>query len=109
MDDLVNAYIYEIKKGTKPMALITIDNTLTDRFVDKIDKNKLSYIVIHLDKKDNIFFGIKECIEIVSGFCDKDLSSLSAQEDFMLGIMLGYNRIEQCKRYLNKINLYPVG
>lgn len=109
MDDLLNAYIYEIKKGTKLMALITTDSAKTKRYVEKIKKNMLSSAVVSLGKKDNIFFGISECVEIFRGFYKNDLSLLSAQEDFILGIMLGYNRVEQCKRYLNKINLCPVG
>lgn len=109
MDDLLNAYIYEIKKGTKLMALITTDSAKTKRYVEKIKKNMLSSAVVPLGKKDNIFFGISECVDIFRGFYKNDLSLLSAQEDFILGIMLGYNRVEQCKRYLNKINLCPVG
>ncbi len=68
MDDLLNAYIYEIKKGTKLMALITTDSAKTKRYVEKIKKNMLSSAVVPLGKKDNIFFGISECVEIFRGF-----------------------------------------
>lgn len=109
MDDMLNAYIYEIKKGTKPMALITVGHDKAEKYLQKIKLNKLSCFVSKISDKVNIFFGNKECIDIVAQFSSDNLSFLSAHEDFMLGIMLGYNRIEQCRRYLNKINLYPVG
>ena len=72
--------------------------------MENIKKEELEKLV-GIDKV-NIFFGNKECIDIVAQFSSDNLSFLSAHEDFMLGIMLGYNRIEQCRRYLNKINLY---
>ncbi len=109
MDDVLNAYVYEIKKGTKPMALLTVPVELSKKITDKIKKNGLSFCVREVGKKHNIFFGSDVCIDIVRSFQDKKLSALSPQEDFILGIMLGYNRVEQCSRYLNKIHLHPIG
>ncbi len=109
MDDILNTYIYEVKKGTKPIALITVFSVLSDKFISKIKKNKLAFCVQNIGDKCNIFFGKKECIDTIATFLNKDLSKLTPQEDFILGILLGYNRIEQCKRYLNKLNLYPLG
>lgn len=109
MEDLLNAYIYEIKKGTKPMALMTVQSELSAGFVEKIRKNKLAICTQNIGAKDNIFFGNCECIKIVSKFLNKSLSQLSDEEDFILGIMLGYSRLEQCKRYLNRQNLCPFG
>lgn len=109
MDDLLNAYIYEIKKGTKPMALLTVECSQSEKFLSKIKKNDLDFFVQNIEEKDNIFFGVSDCIEIVSKFLDKSLSQLSSEEDFILGIMLGYSRIKQCRRYLNRQNLCPCG
>ena len=50
------------------------------------------------DKNINVFFGNKDCIKVVSTF-DKKLYKLTPEQDFMLGIMLGYDKILQCKRY----------
>ena len=33
-------------------------------------------------------------------FNKRYLSELTAEEDFILGIMLGYDRVKQCERYL---------
>ena len=108
MQEVLNFYIYEIKKGTKPMALMSVAKEDTRKCLDKITKNELFSYVSEIDGKNNIFFGKKECVEIVSTF-PKELSKLSPQQDFILGTMLGYNRIEQCRRYLNKLNYTPSG
>ena len=109
MDSVLNTYIYEIKKGTKPLALLTVSNECLDRLLDKITKNGLEYALQKIENKCNIFFGESECVEVVKTFLDKNLSQLSADKDFILGILLGYNRIQQCRRYLNKLNLHPIG
>ncbi len=108
MDQLLNAYIYEVKKGTKPMALLTVPVDVCENFTNKIKKNNLSFFVQEINQKCNIFFGSPECVDIVRRFRSHDLSKLSEHEDFILGIMLGYNRLEQCRRYLNKLNLHPI-
>jgi hypothetical protein len=33
---------------------------------------------------------------------DKKLNELTPEEDFILGIMLGYDRLRQCNRYLKQ-------
>ena len=109
MDSVISTYIYEIKKGTKPLALVTVPINMADKCIDKIIKNNLFYCLQKVNNKINIFFGNNVCIELAKGLIQKDLSKLSPHEDFILGIMLGYNRIEQCSRYLNKQNLHPIG
>ena len=108
MDNVLNTYIYEIKKGTKPLALISVRYSRLELYLDKITKNALSFAVQKIGDKANIFFGYEDCVRVASFFIDKKLSDLSAEEDFILGIMLGYNRIEQCKRYMNNKKLQPV-
>lgn len=38
MDDVLHAYIYELKKGTKLMALITVNTYFRERYCEKIKK-----------------------------------------------------------------------
>lgn len=109
MDNVLNTYIYEIKKGTKPLALITVSQERVDRLLDKITKNGLKYALQKIENKCNIFFGESDCVDVAKTFLDKNLSQLSAEKDFILGILLGYNRVQLCRRYLNKLNLHPVG
>lgn len=39
---------------------------------------------------------------------DKHLSDYTPEEDFILGTMLGYDRVQQCDRYLKMKNKNPV-
>lgn len=41
----------------------------------------------------------KKCVDVVKTFSPK-LNELTAEQDFILGIMLGYDRVKQCERYL---------
>lgn len=50
----------------------------------------------------NIFFGNPDCVEVIKSFGNISLSDYTPEQDFILGIMLGYNSDIQCKRYLSK-------
>ena len=98
----LNSYIYEVQKGTKPLALVTLENENRSIAIEKITKNGLSYALQEIGDKINIFFGAEPCVRVIRGFLHKKLNELDAQEDFILGILLGYCRIAQCERYLNR-------
>ena len=44
----------------------------------------------------------EECMEAMRHIIIRPLNQLSAEEDFILGAMLGYDLCQQCKRYCNK-------
>ena len=50
-------------------------------------------------KLGNLFFGRKECLDVIRLMVNKPLNMLSPEEDFMLGAMLGYDISLQCERY----------
>lgn len=94
--------LYEYKKGLRDLALYTFSNSLKKFIEMKLNKLEIPYIMQSLDNaKSNVFFGAEACIRVVASFGDKRLNAYTAEEDFILGIMLGYNRTEQCKRYLS--------
>jgi hypothetical protein len=67
----------------------------------KLQHHQIDYIIQHLSsKKINIFFGANECIEVIRKFGGKPLNEYTPEEDFILGIMLGYCRSKQCLRYI---------
>lgn len=96
-------HIYEYQKGLRHLVLHTMraeDRDLAER---KLNSYSVDYIVVPVNEtKINIFFGKKECVDVVRTFCDKPLNKLSAEQDFILGIMLGYDRLAQCKRFMNR-------
>ena len=48
----------------------------------------------------NVFFGHADCIRVLEIFGDKSLSDYTKEEDFILGVMLGYGRLEECRRFI---------
>jgi hypothetical protein len=42
------------------------------------------------------------CLKILTKFSSKNLSILTAEEDFILGMMLGYAKGQQYERFLKK-------
>lgn len=95
--------LYECKKGVRSMVLCTLCNDIIIVALNKIKAAKLSYYIQPISEtKCNLFFGKKECIQMVQEFCNKPLNELSIEEDFMLGTILGYGVEEQCQRYMKK-------
>lgn len=86
------------------MILCTVTPNMEDKIKYRLEKNEISYIVQKLGNGNaNIFFGKEECLTVVKKICKgKNLNELSPEEDFMLGIMLGYSVSEQCRRYCKK-------
>ena len=67
-----STYLYEVLKGTKPAALVTCEENLLGQMLPKLQKENLRYFIQSLpNSKVNIFFGAKECIEIVENFLNK--------------------------------------
>lgn len=94
--------LYEYKKGLRDLALYTFSDSIKDFIEMKLNKLCIPYIIQSLNnERSNVFFGDEACIQVLSSFGNKKLNNYTAEEDFMLGIMLGYNRTEQCKRYLH--------
>jgi hypothetical protein len=60
------------------------------------------YIQKNNDVRMNVFFGDNVCIKMIKQMKFKQLSNLTEEEDFILGIMLGYDRLKQCERYLKR-------
>lgn len=98
--------LYEYLKGLRNLCLCTLKDNYEDRIIDRLEKEGIAYQIHHIcDDKINVYFGDRECIEIVDSFNKVCLYDLTPQEDFILGIMLGYDRLKQCERYLQKNSL----
>ncbi|MFI3278311.1 MAG: DUF2023 family protein [Rikenellaceae bacterium] len=96
-------HIYEYQKGLRHLVLHTMKSEDMEFAQRKLSHYNVDYIVVPVtDRKINIFFGRKECVDVVRTFCDKPLNELTAEQDFILGIMLGYDRLAQCSRFLSR-------
>ena len=97
--------IYECKKGVRNMALCTLSKQYEEHVKHKLTSNQIEFEIQYVGKdKLNVFFGDKSCIDVVRRFIHKPLNKLTPEEDFILGIMLGYDICGQCKRYCNKLD-----
>ena len=49
----------------------------------------------------NLFFGNSLCVEVVRRIAKPNLTEWTEEEDFILGILLGYDKLQQCRRFLD--------
>ncbi len=92
-------HIYEYKKGLRSLVLTTEKAENRKVIESKLQRENIPYIIREVNNKNiNVFFGNKNCINVVSTL-DCRLDKITPEQDFMLGILLGYDKILQCKRY----------
>ncbi|MFA7658965.1 MAG: DUF2023 family protein [Candidatus Gastranaerophilaceae bacterium] len=93
--------IYEYQKGLRDLCLLTCSNELKSKIVKSLENQGIKYLICDIDNnKINVYFGMPECIEIVKQFSCEELNKLSVEEDFILGMMLGYGKVQQYERFL---------
>ncbi len=98
-----NHHIYEYCKGLRNLVLHTLYNEDLEQAVRRLENAEIAYMLQPVgESRTNIFFGAKECVEVIRSIGDKSLSDYTAAEDFILGTMLGYDGKQQCERYLER-------
>ena len=98
-------HIYEYRKGLRNLVLHTIGSEHREEAVKKLTACRIDFAMQDIgERKINIFFGAPECVEIIRSFGTKKLNQFTDEEDFILGIMLGYCRLEQCRRFIKRKN-----
>lgn len=98
--NIVFHHIYEFKKGIRSLVLCTLCNHCSEIVKDRLQHQGIDYCEQRIgSNKVNLFFGKKECLEVVGNFIHKPLNLLSPEEDFILGVMLGYDINMQCSRF----------
>lgn len=96
-------HIYEYKKGLRNLVLHTMNSEDVKLAEEKLFRHNITYFIQYVTpQKVNVFFGKEQCVRIVKSFNKKMLNDFTHEEDFILGIMLGYDRMLQCDRYLNR-------
>ena len=83
-------HIYEYKKGLRNLILTT-------------EKEANRAVIINRLEKENIFFGNPDCISVIRSFNQPKLNQYTPEQDFILGTLLGYDKIQQCQRYMKMI------
>lgn len=101
--DVFTHHIYEYEKGLRNLILHTASIEDKEYIEMKLEKRKIPYLIqqISVDRM-NVFFGHKCCIDVVKTINKVRLNEYTDEEDFILGTMLGYDRLLQCQRYLKR-------
>lgn len=95
--------VYEYQKELRDLCLFTCSDEHMGRIEKTLTFQKIPYLIYPLEKgKINVFFGEQACLDILKQLSSSNLSLLTPEEDFMLGIMLGYGKTQQYQRFLNK-------
>lgn len=98
-------HVYEYQKGIRHLVLHTSSVNFEKEIVKLLEKKNVDYFIQRFsDQKINVFFGDRKCISVLKRIGQKNLSEFTDEEDFMLGIMLGYDPLKQCERYLKRKN-----
>lgn len=98
--------VYEYQKGLRDLCLLTCASTNKEKIEKSLYNQKIAYLICPLpNDKINLFFGMPECLEIVKQFSCDELNNLTVEEDFILGMMLGYGKAQQYKRFLCRKNI----
>lgn len=96
-------HIYEYKKGIRNLVLHTMKSEDITYAQALLNKHEIDFCLQKVTtNKTNVFFGREECVDIVKTFANSSLSNISDELDFMLGVMLGYDRMQQCQRYIKR-------
>lgn len=100
MDAVLNHHIYEYNKGLRRLILHTAAREDVSEIIRRFARYQIACEVIPLgEDRANIFFGDRVCVDIVRCIGKNSLADYTPEEDFILGIMLGYCRGKQCERY----------
>ncbi len=96
-------HIYEYKKGVRRMVLYTFNQQYMKYAEERLEHQGIEYIMVPLgNDRVNLFFGRRECLDVVRLMIDRPLNELTPEEDFMLGTLLGYDISMQCERYCSR-------
>ena len=95
-------HVYEYLKGVRQLILHT---TLTEHLCEmeaRLRKEEIAYVAYPLGgSRVNLCFGNPLCVEVVRRIAKPNLTEWTEEEDFILGILLGYDKLQQCRRFLD--------
>ncbi len=102
---IFNHHVYEYKKGLRNLVLYTGKTEEIDEIRKKLERENIDYYIQKVNSdKINVFFGSEVCVKIIKQMKDRLFAELKEEDDFIIGIMLGYDRLKQCERYIRKTN-----
>ena len=100
---VLSEHIYQYKKGVRNMVLYTFPERYQQQAIGKLELQGIDYLIQPVgNRRINLFFGRKECMDALRTFAGRPLNKLTPEEDFILGTLLGYDLCSQCERYCKR-------
>lgn len=98
---LLHHNIYEYSRGVRALFLMTINRRELELALGRLETQGIERFVQELGPaKANLFFGRPAFVAVARSLVTRPLNALTAEEDFMLGTLLGYDGEQQCRRFL---------
>ncbi len=96
-------HIYEYKKGIRDLVLHTMSKKDKEKAENLLKRRGISFFIQDVNSRQiNVFFGRKSSVNIINSFGNIALNKYTDEQDFILGVMLGYDIKQQCDRYLKR-------
>jgi len=98
---LLHHHVYEYGRGVRALFLMTLTRKELPRAIERLQKIGVDHFAQDVcPAKANLFFGRSAFVDVARALATRPLNLLTPEEDFMLGALLGYDREQQCLRYL---------
>ncbi|MFD2235122.1 DUF2023 family protein [Phaeospirillum tilakii] len=98
---LLQHHLYEIRKGVRQLVLLTLPSEEVPAVLARLELDSVTHFLQPVGPaKANLFFGRGLWVETARRIVSRPLAQLSPEEDFILGTLLGYDREQQCQRFL---------
>jgi hypothetical protein len=100
---LFHHHVYEYSRGVRALFLMTINRRELELVLSGLEVRGIDHFVQELGAaKANLFFGRAAFVAVAQSLVTRPLNTLTAEEDFMLGTLLGYDCEQQCRRFLTR-------
>ena len=99
---LLPQYLYELGRGVRQLFMLTMTPREAQAVQARLEQEGIAYYVHPVSElKVDLFFGNAQFVAVAI----RPVNQLSAEEDFILGTLLGYDREQQCRRYIGKLDI----
>lgn len=100
---LFQHHVYEYGRGVRALFLMTLCRAELSLVLARLGRHGIDHFVQEVSPvKVNLFFGRPAFVAVARAVVNRPLNALTAEEDFMLGTLLGYDKEQQCRRYLGR-------
>lgn len=99
MISLLPQYLYELGKGVRQLFMLTMTPREAQAVQARLNRDGIAFYRQKVnEEKVNLYFGNAQFVAVAQRLAIRPVCQLSAEEDFILGTLLGYDREQQLSR-----------